>query len=105
MNPMYLDLPVFAAVRFATLENQSVVIKAGPYFACGVGGKIKYEGEKEDFFGDGVKKFDCGLGFGVAYEFSRFFIDLTGEIGLTKIVDSADSAKNRSFSIGVGYKF
>lgn len=105
-TPMYLELPVFAAARFAVVDNQSVVVKAGPYFACGVAGKYKIGDEKIDFFGDdGAKRFDCGLGVGVAYEIGRIFFDLTGEFGLTKLGDADGSAKNMNFTIGVGYKF
>mgnify|MGYP003013403266 CR=1 FL=1 len=77
---------------------------------------IKILQEKIDFFKDtkdedgdilmeGAKKFDAGLGVGVAYEINKFFIDLTGEFGLTKIYDGDGAPKNINFSIGVGYKF
>ena len=38
-NPMYLELPILAAARFAIADNQNIVVKAGPYFAFGVAGK------------------------------------------------------------------
>ena len=109
-NPMYLEIPVFAAARFAVADNQNIVVKAGPYFAFGVAGKVKVGDDKADFFGDGDdqfggKRFDCGIGVGVAYEINKFFIDLTGEFGLTKIYDGDGAPKNINFSIGVGYKF
>ena len=131
-NPMYLELPVMAAARFAVADNQNIVVKAGPYFAYGLGGKMKMDisgdlggvsvGEifdelgipqEADIFksenkgGIGAKKFDFGLGVGVAYEFSKFFVDLTGEFGLTKLykVEEGSAPKNLNFSIGVGYKF
>ena len=114
MNPMYLEIPVLAAARFAIADNQNIVVKAGPYFAFGIAGKEKYEAggesEKIDIFGDGddqagMKRFDAGIGVGVAYEINKFFIDLTGEFGLTKLYDGDGSGKNMNFSIGVGYKF
>ena len=114
MNPMYLEIPVLAAARFAIADNQNIVVKAGPYFAFGIAGKEKYEAggesEKIDIFGDGddqagMKRFDAGIGVGVAYEINRFFVDLTGEFGLTKVYDASGSPKNLNFSIGVGYKF
>ena len=115
-NPMYLEIPVMAAARFAIADNQNIVVKAGPYFGFGIAGKYKAGGEKIDFFKDtkdedgdilmeGAKKFDAGLGVGVAYEINKFFIDLTGEFGLTKIYDGDGAPKNINFSIGVGYKF
>lgn len=109
-NPMYLELPIFAAARFAVAENQNIVVKAGPYFAYGIAGKAKAGGEKMDLFGDGddqldMKRFDAGIGVGVAYEINKFFVDLTGGFGLTKLFDGDDAPKNMNFSIGVGYKF
>ena len=129
MNPMYLEIPVLAAARFAIADNQNIVVKAGPYFAFGIAGKckigdekidflckiresndikFKYDGvdEKDDVFGDdGWKRFDAGLGVGVAYEINKFFIDLSGEFGLAKLADGDGAPKNMNFSIGVGYKF
>ncbi|WP_333616324.1 porin family protein [Bacteroides pyogenes] len=114
-NPMYIELPIMAAVRFAVADGQNFVVKAGPYIAYGVGGKYKIGDEKVDFFGDtkiagitvveGANKFDAGLGVAVAYEINRIFIDLTGGIGLTKLYDGEKSPKNMNFSVGVGYKF
>lgn len=138
-NPMYIEIPVMAAARFAIADNQNVVVKAGPYFAFGIGGKVKYDfsGEgydvlkdyaasagisvdeeladagygEQDIFKDeedggfGAKRFDFGIGVGVAYEINKFFIDLTGEFGLTKLGDGDGAPKNMNFSIGVGYKF
>ena len=51
------------------------------------------------------KRFDAGLGVGVAYEINKFFIDLSGEFGLAKLADGDGAPKNMNFSIGVGYKF
>ncbi|GCB37405.1 hypothetical protein KGMB02408_43500 [Bacteroides faecalis] len=130
LNPMYLELPIMAAARFAIADNQNIVVKAGPYLAFGISGKMKtslsgdLEGYSEedilDYFdlpkdmdlykdindgGLGMKRFDFGLGVGVAYEINKFFVDLTGEFGLTKLGDGEGAPKNLNFSIGVGYKF
>ena len=59
----------------------------------------------EEDGGLGAKRFDFGIGVGVAYEINKFFIDLTGEFGLTKLTDGDGAPKNMNFSIGVGYKF
>ena len=32
-NPMYLEIPVMAAARFAIADNQNIVVKAGPILA------------------------------------------------------------------------
>ena len=133
-NPMYIELPIMAAARFAVADNQNIVVKAGPYLAFGIGGKMKNEFTdwnedtdkefinevKTDIFKDakldedgeptgglGGKKFDFGIGVGVAYEINKFFVDVTGEFGLTKLYDvkKGSAPKNMNFSIGVGYKF
>lgn len=121
-NPLYLEIPVMAGARFAVTDNQSVLVKAGPYFGIGIAGKVKSEyseegesfSEKGDFFGDGEdqfggKRFDCGLGIGVAYEINKFFVSLDGQFGFTPVVDydmeGVSNPKNMNFSIGVGYKF
>ena len=52
-----------------------------------------------------MKRFDAGIGVGVAYDINKFFIDLTEEFCLTKMYDGDGSCKNMNFSIGVGYKF
>lgn len=117
---MYLELPIMAAARFAVSDNMNIVVSAGPYLAYGIGGKYKnevsasYQGEtesvteKSDIFGkDGLdaKRFDFGLGVGVALEINKFFVGLNGEFGLTKLTDGDNAPKNTNFSIGVGYKF
>ncbi|MDR0939884.1 MAG: PorT family protein [Mediterranea sp.] len=124
-SPMYIQLPVLAAVRFGVAANQNVVVKAGPYFAYGVGGKYKLttrtgaggmETEKGDIFGgeNGWNRFDAGLAFGIDYEIGKFFVGLGGEIGITKLSDQPTDdmdeidpkyPRNLTFTIGVGYKF
>lgn len=129
-NPLYLELPIMFAARFAVSDNMNIVVSAGPYLAYGVGGKAKYEysyeGESEeyeyDIFKDqkdedgeveekGAKRFDAGLGVGVAWEINKFFVGVNGSFGLAKLGDVYDendkkeSMKNTNFSIGVGYKF
>ncbi len=42
---------------------------------------------------------------GVAYEINRFFVDLTGEFGLTKVYDASGSPKKSELLHRVGYKF
>ncbi|GAE82198.1 porin family protein [Bacteroides reticulotermitis] len=104
INPLYLELPIFAAARLPIADSQNIVIKGGPYLAYGVGGKsagVKiFDNEGLD-----ANRFDLGLGVGVAYEIGRIFVDLTGEFGLTKVFDGDGSPKNLNFAIGVGYKF
>lgn len=109
VNAYYLELPVMAAARFNVANNTNVVINAGPYLACGIAGKQKFDAGnvtyKEDTFGDdGLKRFDAGLGVGVAMEFGQIIVGLDGQFGLVD-VQKLGNPKNMNFSIVLGYKF
>lgn len=113
INEMYLELPVMAAARFAVNNATNIVVSAGPYLGVGIGGKSKVEGKsagtkitvEEDTFGDeGFRRFDFGLGIGVAAEFDRIIVGLDGQFGLNKLHKEVN-AKNLSAFLTVGYKF
>ena len=93
--------------RFNVADNTNLVVNAGPYFACCIAGKTKIAGESvKTFSDDGVdfKRFDAGLGVGVALEFGRIIAGLDGQFGLVD-VQKLGNPKNMNFSIVVGYKF
>ncbi len=110
VNAMYLELPVMAAARFNIADNINFVVNAGPYLACGIAGKMKQDlgndtEHKINTFGDDMlKRFDAGLGVGVAFEFDRIIAGLDGQFGLVD-VQKYGNPKNMNFSIIVGYKF
>ena len=56
------------------------------------------------FGDDALKRFDAGLGVGVALEFGRIIAGLDGQFGLVD-VEKVGNPKNMNFSIIVGYKF
>lgn len=112
MNQMYLELPIMAAARFYVGDYTSIVVSAGPYVAYGIGGKTKTKlGDIPEVsvntFGDyGAKRFDTGLGVGVAGEFGRIILGVEGQLGLIKVADVGNaSPKNLNLSITLGYKF
>ena len=88
INAMYLELPVMAAARFNVADNTNIVVNAGPYLACGIAGKTKIDlgndtERKYDTFGDdALKRFDAGLGVGVALELGKVIVGLDGQFGL-----------------------
>lgn len=109
INAYYLELPIMAAARFNVANNTNVVINAGPYLACGIAGKQKLDMDnvvyKDDTFGDdGLKRFDAGLGVGVALELGKIIVGLDGQFGLVD-VQKLGNPKNMNFSIVLGYKF
>lgn len=123
-RPVYLELPILAAWKYAINDNMKLVINVGPYLAVGVGGKEKFEytysgqtnkGEyklfkKEDGANEAMmKRFDMGIQYGVGLEISEhYLVNFTGSHGFLNTYngDSSDpSIKNMNFSIGVGYRF
>ncbi len=59
----------------------------------------------DDDLGDlkGLRRFDLGVGVGVALELNKIVLGLDGEFGLTKL--ETDGGKNLNFAVSVGYKF
>ena len=122
-NPMYLQIPVLASYRYYINDNLSWEFNAGPYFAFGIGGKIKkegavtatdgynsatvpYEEEEADFFNDGTNSFDMGIALGTGLTYNKFYFGIQYEIGMTNIYDSSDySVKNSNFAFNIGYNF
>lgn len=109
INQLYLELPLMVGARIHTASNFDLLFKAGPYLAYGVGGKIKAEagnesGKADTFGDDGLKRFDAGLGLGVAFEFDKIVLGVETNTGLTKLMGGLD-AQNISAMLTVGYKF
>lgn len=101
VNQLYLELPLMVGARLHTASNFDMLFKAGPYLAYGVGGKT----EDYDTFGDGgLKRFDAGLGVGVAFEFDKIVVGVETGVGLAKLVGGV-GAYNLSALLAVGYKF
>ena len=117
INTYYLELPIMAAARVNIANNTNLVFNAGPYFACGVGGKLKIGDEKVNAFSSegGMRRFDMGLGVGITAEFGQFLAGLEGQFGFINVAknDASDdyltnekiTSKNMNFSLVVGYRF
>lgn len=91
INQLYLELPINVQFRFNLADNTNLVIATGPYLACGVGGKTKFNGgasiggiavnggDKVDTFGsDGLdyNRFDAGWNIGLGVEFGKILVGL-----------------------------
>lgn len=126
INLTYLQIPIMAAYRFSLSDRLNMTLKAGPYFAYALSGKIKGNGESIDIFKNEVeeyngeryerkgKRFDAGLVAGVDFEYHRFVIGLEYEYGLTNFYEfrasysgnkAKETVKNSAAYITVGYKF
>lgn len=117
VNQTYLELPLMAALHLGSENSFDVVLKAGPYLAYGIGGKIKgeYSGVETSFgtfdkatVGEvefpGLRRFDAGLGFGIDFDFRKWVIGADTQLGLTKLQEG-DAPRNISFFVTAGYKF
>ncbi len=107
-NLNYLQIPISVSYRFAVSEQFKIDVNAGPYFAMGIGGKYKFEGEEEDIFGDegDCKRFDTGLRIGAGVHIKKFSVGLIYDLGLANIAkEEGGKLKNGSFQISLGYNF
>ncbi|WP_301707816.1 porin family protein [uncultured Duncaniella sp.] len=118
LDLFYIQVPVVAAYRVNINDDWNCALKAGPYLAYAISGKIKggYEGESfdEDFFssndeGPSGRRFDAGLDFGVDFEYHRFVFGVEYELGFIsiqkKFEDIVGSIRNAAFYATVGFKF
>ena len=119
INQLYLELPVNVQFRFNIADNTNLVIATGPYLACGVGGKAKFDGDasvggihingddKIDTFGDDgldYNRFDAGWNIGLGVEFGKILVGLDTQLGFCKVMDG-DAPHNANIGITLGYKF
>lgn len=91
----YINIPILA--NYYIWEG--LAIKAG--LQPGIMLSAKWDGEDVK---EGCNSFDLAIPVGVSYEFSKIVVDARYNIGVTKIIDGADS-KNSVMQFTVGYKF
>ncbi|MBS1915235.1 MAG: PorT family protein [Bacteroidetes bacterium] len=110
----YIELPVDALYQYEISDQATVFAGFGPYFAYGVGGKIKYaDGSPSDnaFGGDyGAKRFDFGMQVVGGIRLScKATLNLAYDFGLISTSGNSYAAnfkdKNGCFSINIGYCF
>lgn len=122
VNALYLELPLMAAIRLPVSRHTDVMISAGPYAGWGIGGKTKALGYRAslsrpdwdsgniielDTFGDedlNLRRFDYGIGAGMAIEYHCYILGVEARLGLNKLQEEL-GAKNLTAFITLGYKF
>ena len=121
-KPMYLQIPLLASYRYDFSDDVQLQFNVGPYFAYGIGGKVKsseeFDGDTDsweiDFFGDkddeesmGNKRFDCGLQVGGGLTFAKkYYIGVAYEFGFGNISKWDDTTiKNKNLMVSLGYNF
>lgn len=134
-SPLYLQIPILLSYRCDFSDAVQLQVNFGPYFAYGVGGKLKLERWDEDgsdtysynFFGDDLfvsdydkkapfkfNRFDCGLQIGAGFTFAKhYYVGFSYEFGLTNGIEISReyrsytdmSLKNSNWMLGIGYNF
>ncbi|CAN5511483.1 hypothetical protein BH11BAC3_BH11BAC3_15820 [soil metagenome] len=109
-NPIYLELPLNAVIKFPLQAKgkANIFVHAGPYIALGVGGKSKvdskilgatssgsrdikfnnddpFTSQQDDAAYDKLKRFDYGFNAGGGVDFGKFILKANFGIGLAKI--------------------
>jgi len=113
---MSLDIPVNLVAKLPTGASGNFFVGAGPYVGFGLSGKRKGEvGEgnviidRDLNFGsdanDDLKRTDFGINFLAGYQLTNGFqINAGYGLGLTNLAPApGDKAKNRVWSIGIGF--
>ena len=105
MNELYLQIPVRIAARLPLGKDYHASLNAGPYIACGVGGKTSgsikqdyahsghdgYYRFRTSTFGSvlenkaGNRRLDGGVIIEIAFEYRRFIIGAEAQVGLVKV--------------------
>lgn len=120
MNPVYLDIPLLAALKINITEGNRFLINLGPYVGFGLGGKMTVEQGGAEIGTKLFKKVDgaqeavmnrcaIGLQYGIGFELdNHYLVNLTGQYGFTNMVKESfadESNKNLAFLLTVGYRF
>lgn len=134
-SPLYLQIPLLLSYRYDFSDDVQLQVNFGPYFAYGIGGKMKLtlwddnsaNSASYDFFGDDYSdelgilfdnatkfnRFDCGLQVGAGFTFAKhYYVGFAYEFGLTNMTDQPHvrkddkySMKNSNWMLGIGYNF
>lgn len=105
-NLLYLEIPINAKAYF-DLGGIKIFGQVGPYLACGLTGKMKYEDSDDvdiEWGGDDgeMKRFDFGLNLGAGVDLGVIQAGLQYGLGF---VDLGSDLQHRVLSINAAYKF
>jgi len=110
----FLEIPVYASYHLRFTPDSDFQIFAGPYFGCGVYGKLgvkmrdyeNYNEDKTNIFGKknlGFNRWQTGIGLGASYTFSdRYVVGLQYQWGISDVGELMDNQWNL-FQLSIGY--
>lgn len=85
VNTYYLEIPLMVNYKLSVKPNITVAPAVGIYYAVGVGGKLKVDGDTRDLFSGSeniLKRSDFGLRFSVTASYKRVSLTLGYALGL-----------------------
>lgn len=115
-NLHYLQFPVLASLWVAP----NLAVKIGVQPGAWLSGNIKYtesqvteeKGQVVDTYyqvhDDEInvyRKFDLSIPIGISYEFENVVLDARYNIGLTRLMDTSDGPRHKTFMFTAGYRF
>lgn len=98
----YINIPILANVY--VVKGLAIKLGIQPGFNVRHKASATVSGVNVTTNLPGVKSVDFSIPIGVSYEFNRFVIDGRYNLGVTKLIDGADS-KHSVFQFTFGYKF
>ena len=119
----YLQAPIHLGYKIRFNQNSSVIFHAGPYFAYGTKGEIRWKDKDVFRYTDVFDKksfdrFDYGLGAGISVENRNFSFNIGYDYGLKNIANPSFhfpdrpeidtrvmSVHTRSLHFTIGWKF
>lgn len=113
-SPLYVQIPVLGAYRLNLNNDWNMTLKASPYFAYGISGKVDATAsvsgvsasDDADLFSDlDAKRFDAGIEVGLDFEYHRFVFGLEYERGFISFAPADENVYNQAVYVTVGYKF
>lgn len=116
INQNYFQVPLMAAFHMRATDNFDLVFTAGPYIAVGVNGKTEIkiddvtaswktfkDAKVMNYELDGFRRFDAGIGVGVALDFPHWIVGVDADFGLCKIYEKGP--RNFDLFFSAGFKF
>lgn len=109
-------IPLVADYHFDFTDDMQFSVFTGPQINLSLTAKEHFPGQSYSIFGDqGFKHIDLQWALGVGLTWQKYYISLSGGIGMTKARDwkfradnntyIVDSFRRNNFSITIGYNF
>lgn len=96
-NQLYLEVPINAQARFKVTDKINVTVCAGPYLACGIGGKTKMEASM------GREEVDIKMNtFGKIDKVTVSYNGKSEDIPVEDVLGESDADGLKRFDAGIG---